>query len=231
MKLHVMKSLWGVPPPTPPETHFTKVSKYKSLGYTGFEVISFGYNDSDFMSAVGEVGGMSIIPQLHTSGGYISPQTNDYVYIGSLEVEDHVESLNKELAHLVDVQKEHPKTPIVAVNVHGGVDIWMDDPQKVKRWMENYASSVKAFKKQWETEFKAEIEVFTETHRQRVPYTPVGFKSSVLTNATEDVVFNADLSHWCVVSECCWDVSSSSSSSSFDVRGTWFKGVMDALKT
>ena len=133
--------MWGVPPPSPPSTHLSVLQSLQKLGYVGCEVISFGYNDPAFVHACTATG-MILLPQLHTGGGYADPKTGEYVYIGTLSVAGHLESLKKELGVVMKLKIRNPTLRMEVVNVHAGVDTFVHDEEKRREFIEGWVKVV-----------------------------------------------------------------------------------------
>lgn len=105
-------------------------------------MISFGYNDPAFVKACVD-SGMILIPQLHTGGGYIDKKSGEYVYIGTLSVSDHLESLRRELFDVImKIKEDNRKLRIEVINVHAGVDTFVHDESMRREFIEGWVRVV-----------------------------------------------------------------------------------------
>jgi hypothetical protein len=195
MKLTLVKSLWGAPfPPDDPSEAkafwVSLLSGYKAEGYSAVEAITLTFRDPIFITSLQEVGGLKIIPQLHSSGGDF--KDGNYEYLTSTDVDDHVKSFQSLLSEVVE--NLQPKNLLIAVNVHSGHDSWAHTPNALE-----YFSRVSAIQK--DSKF-AGIQIFHETHRQRILFNPHSYNHGFTnTNVEHDLMINADLSHWACAGE------------------------------
>mmetsp|Transcript_36066 Transcript_36066/g.81037 ORF Transcript_36066/g.81037 Transcript_36066/m.81037 type:complete len:116 (+) Transcript_36066:224-571(+) len=91
-EVKVVKTLWGV-------DENISASLFEAIlaeGYAGVEVIALAYSSRSAEEVLVEAAnsaGLSVIFQIHTSGGYIDEETGEYVYIDSYDVQQHVDDL------------------------------------------------------------------------------------------------------------------------------------------
>ena len=85
-KVKLVKTLWGVDEPI-------SSSLFESIlaeGYAGVEVIALAYSSQsaeEVLVEAANTAGLTVIFQIHTSGGYIDSANGEYVYIDSYDVQ------------------------------------------------------------------------------------------------------------------------------------------------
>ncbi|GMH99096.1 hypothetical protein TrVE_jg9184 [Triparma verrucosa] len=188
MELRLVKSLWGVTPPSTFDGWIELLTRYESEGYHGIEAITLTYlpeYDPNFLPALKSTN-LFLLPQIHTSGGYLKEDGN-YVYSSSLKVDDHLTSLKDHLDKLNTFVKagDNPTgVNIPIVNVHSGHDFWSK-------------SEATAFYKTTQTFLPLyPFKIVHETHRQRYLFSPRNYYDLSIP-----ININADLSHWACVCE------------------------------
>ena len=95
---------------------------------------------------------MIMLPQLHTSGGYISG--DEYVYIGSLDVSVHLDSLKTQLWEIMDIKDKYTALKVEVINVHGGVDRFAHEESECGEFYGGWREVVEEFKGEWEGKFR-----------------------------------------------------------------------------
>mmetsp|Transcript_12411 Transcript_12411/g.20568 ORF Transcript_12411/g.20568 Transcript_12411/m.20568 type:complete len:331 (+) Transcript_12411:87-1079(+) len=191
MKLVLAKTLWGVEGLEDDNQWDSIFARIQQDGYTMIECVaafSFGRTSparaQKFHDAAAKYN-LQIICQIHTSGGFFSKDTNEYVYCQSFELEDHLVSVATELDVALHA---HP----VLINCHGGVDAWDHETQV------QFLLGAMAIAK------KRNVNIQFETHRQRLFGNPFQTRS-LLTDErlqnNKELKLTADLSHWVVACE------------------------------
>ena len=85
-KVKLVKTLWGVDEPIS-SSLFEEILEE---GYAGVEVIALAYATHSAEGVLVEAAnsaGLTVVFQIHTSGGYIDTETGEYAYIDSYDVQ------------------------------------------------------------------------------------------------------------------------------------------------
>lgn len=188
MKLVLAKTLWGVEGLEDDKNWDSIFQRIHKDGYTVIECVSaFSFQGSPERAKLfrdtAAKNNLQIICQIHTSGGFFDK--DGYVYCQSFKLEDHLESVAKEIDTAMLVE------PIL-INCHGGVDAWDHETQ-----VQFLLASIEIAEKRG-------VDLSFETHRQRIFCNP--FQARSLLNddrisKNEKLKLTADLSHWVVACE------------------------------
>jgi len=190
MPLSLAKTLWGVEGADDPSRWPALFARIKSEGFSAVEAIAPTWRQQGFCAAL-EAAGLSLICQIHTTGGDVSP-TGEYLYCTSNKLHDHLGSFVRLTAECAGL----PLKPVL-INSHSGHDSWGSGDKAV------------AFLKQaLKIEAAIGVPVVHETHRQRLLYSPYSAAEILALPEFEKLKVNADLSHWCCVCEHVFDAAS-----------------------
>ena len=157
--LKLAKTLWGVEGATDPECWDSLFARIKAEGFEAVEAITLAWRaDKAKFCAALEKHGLSLICQIHTTGGDIDKETGEYQYCTSNKLHEHLASFTRLVSECAGL----PLKPVL-INSHSGHDSWGSGEKAV------------AFLKKALTIEKAlGVPVVHETHRQRLlasPYT------------------------------------------------------------
>lgn len=195
MSLRLVKTLWGVEEPISPAL-FRSIA---SEGYSGVEVIALAWNTDEaqriLVQSANEAS-LAVVCQIHTSGGYLSDATGEYVYVGSARCDDHITDLEQQVAACCNLLGQVQNDGFI--NVHAGVDAWtMEESIQFLTFASHLAA-------------KSPFKVVIETHRQRLfgsPFATRDILSRPEIAQLKGLRLNADLSHWFVACERVFDPS------------------------
>lgn len=175
-KIHNIKTLWGV------NLDFNNLSNLKNQmnkikkSFDGVEIAT-GFFDKkyqeDFMKILSELD-LSVVTQIHT---------NSYP-IRSKELQVHLDDLKSKIENSLSWN------PIL-INSHSGTDYWPLE-KNIEFFLESNKISENLLA-------NTNIELFHETHRQRILFSP--FRSFELLQKVPNIKVTLDLSHWIVTSE------------------------------
>ena len=188
--LKLAKTLWGVDGADDPAEWPTLFEKIKSQGFEAVEAIRPVYTKPGFCAAL-ETAGLSLICQIHTTGGDIDAKTGNYVYLTSNKLHDHLASFVK----LVSEAAGLPLKPVL-INSHSGHDSWGSGDK-----------ALAFFKQALKVEKALGVKIVHETHRQRLLYSPYTAAEVLALPELKELKINADLSHWCVLCEHVFDAT------------------------
>lgn len=214
-QLRLIKTLWGIDDPVSPEL-FTSIKKE---GYHGVEVIRLNWilNETNksrdvLVNALNEAG-LACVTQIHTAGGYIDNDSEEYVYCGAYDVAVHQEDFKKQLREckeLLDLVNQGG-----FVNVHAGLDAWSND--EVVRFLEFCFAEIE--------HTAPGITVVFETHRQRIFGSPFQTRDLLALPSLSESKYlklNADLSHWYCACERIFNPKD-------EDRDKWWPGVLKSI--
>ena len=170
-----------------------------SEGYSGVEVIALAWNTDEaqriLVQSANEAS-LAVVCQIHTSGGYLSDATGEYVYVGSARCDDHITDLEQQVAACCNLLGQVQNDGFI--NVHAGVDAWtMEESIQFLTFASHLAA-------------KSPFKVVIETHRQRLfgsPFATRDILSRPEIAQLKGLRLNADLSHWFVACERVFDPS------------------------
>jgi hypothetical protein len=168
---------------------------------------------------------LAVVCQIHTAGGYFNNnEGNDYVYCGSYSVQDHKQSLHDtliECASIIDEVDQRCSSKNGGgeggsfVNIHSGVDAWtMEETMDFLTFASNLVS-----------QYESKFQITFETHRQRLfhsPYSTRDIFAALQANGITNILLNADLSHWYVVSERVYDTTEARDK-------TWWPNLLETI--
>ena len=190
-QLKLAKTLWGVDGADDPSRWPELFAKIKSEGFEAVEAIAPAWRAKGFCAAL-QTAELSLICQVHTTGGDIDPVTGEYVYCTSNKLHDHLGSFVRLTAECAGL----PLKPIM-INSHSGHDSWGSGDKAL------------AFLKQaLKVEAALGVPIVHETHRQRLFYSPYTTAELLAMPELANLKINADLSHWCCVCEHVFDAKS-----------------------
>ena len=93
MKLKLVKTLWGVDGVEDPEKWDAIFAKIKAEGFEAIEAITLAWRtDKEKFCSLLEKHGLSLICQIHTTGGDIDKATGEYQYCTSNKLHEHLAS-------------------------------------------------------------------------------------------------------------------------------------------
>jgi len=188
--LKLCKTLWGVDGADDPARWSALFQRIKTEGFDAVEAIRPVYMMQGFCAAL-QTAGLSLICQIHTTGGDIDETTGEYIYLTSNKLHDH-------LASFVKLTSECAGLPLkpVLINSHSGHDSWGSGDK-----------AVAFFKQALKMEAALGVPIVHETHRQRLLYSPYTAAELLALPELKALKINADLSHWCVVCEHVFDAT------------------------
>jgi len=181
MNLLLIRTLWGILDNTQTQDpiHWERIfEKLKSEGYSGVET-SVG----PFFPFAGKEDILKSLLKKYDMSLVSQVHTCGYP-VSSRKVEDHVASFRKYV-------REAKQLGAIFVNSHSGSDSWTME------------ENIKFFESCLQIEKEEGIKVVHETHRRRVLYNP--WTTREVLKRLPYLKVNADLSHWVVVSERCFD--------------------------
>jgi sugar phosphate isomerase/epimerase len=185
-KLKLIKTLWGI-------DELVSPSLFRSIrqeGYHGVEVIRLAWMNSDELVSSLNQAGLSLVCQIHTSGGFL--RDGEYVYCDSYDVSQHKNDFRTQLQECVDLLSKVTQGGFV--NVHAGVDAW--SMEEAMDFLEFALQEVA----------KVGVTVTFETHRQRLFGSPFQTREILLhPEKLPNLKLNADLSHWYCACERVFD--------------------------
>lgn len=194
IKVKFIKTLWGVSPEKGncPTGYATLFKRIKDEGFDGVETPISAILDKKLFAEALKSTGLSYVAMINTC--VFSPDKP------SSKPADHVASFQR----LVNEAKE--MNPIF-INSHTGRDSWSFDVA-CQFFTEILAIQVRpnSKKKRLISQENAGIDIYHETHRSRVLYNP--WVTRDICKKFPAIKLTADLSHWCVVAERVFDVSS-----------------------
>ena len=193
MKLKLVKTLWGVDGVEDPEKWDAIFAKIKAEGFEAIEAITLAWRtDKEKFCSLLEKHGLSLICQIHTTGGDIDKATGEYQYCTSNKLHEHLASFTRLVSECAGL----PLKPIL-INSHSGHDSWGSGEK-----------AVAFLKKAITIEQALGVPVVHETHRQRLLSSPYAAAELLGMPELEKLKINADLSHWCCVCEHVFDGTS-----------------------
>lgn len=193
--LRLIKTLWGIDEPISASL-FVDI---RNEGYHGVEVIRLAYlfDRNNLVNSLNEAG-LSLVCQIHTSGGYLN--NGEYIYCGSDSVEDHKQDFRRQILEAKDLLSQVDMGGFI--NVHAGVDAWTLDESV--DFLSFALDEIEELRKSEE-----DLLVTIETHRQRLFGSP--FQTRELLSKLHSIEkiqslkLNADLSHWYCACERVFD--------------------------
>ena len=204
--LKLVKTLWGVDDAADPEKWDALFARIKAEGFSAVEAITLAWRaDKAKFCSLLEKHGLSLVCQIHTSGGDVDPKTGEYLYCTSNKLHDHLASFTRLVAECAGL----PLKPIF-INSHSGHDSWGSGEK-----------AVAFFKKALTVEKALGVPVVHETHRQRLLYSPYTATELLAVPELAALKINADLSHWCCVCEHVFDAASP--------RDDWWPATLAAV--
>ena len=214
-QLRLIKTLWGIEDPVSPELF----KSIKEEGYHGVEVIRLTWlldenNKSRevLINALNEAD-LGCVTQIHTSGGYISKDSGEYIYCGAYDVEAHQEDFKKQLRECKELLGLVNRGGFV--NVHAGLDAWSND--EVVRFLEFCFEEIE--------QTAPDTTVVFETHRQRIFGSPFQTRELLALpslSKSKYLKLNADLSHWYCACERVFNPKE-------EGRDKWWPGVLESI--
>lgn len=178
-ELRLIKTLWGIDDPLSPEL----LKSIKEEGYHGIEVIRLAWLfDKELLVQSLNEAELSVVCQIHTSGGYLID--NEYIYCGAYDVAVHQEDFKTQLVeckHLIGMVDKGG-----FINVHAGVDAW--SKTEALEFLEYCLNEIE--------QTVPETTVTFETHRQRLFGSPFQTRELLSSPSLAKLKLNADLSHW-----------------------------------
>ena len=167
MKLEVYKPLWGHEGPLE-----LAVEQAVAAEFDGIEGSAPPAAEREHFQANLKASELQYIGEIFTGGNYVPD--------ASASPKDHLEDLERKLAHTL------PLDPIF-INTQTGLDAW---PLKTKI---AYCESLLHLAQ------KYEITISIELHRSRMTYSP--WVTQELVDALPELPLTIDFSHWCCVAE------------------------------
>lgn len=176
--LKIVKTLWGVDEASDPARWDALFTRIKSDGFEAVEAIAPTWRMEGFCDAL-QKHGLSLVCQVHTTGGEIDKATGEYIYCTSNKLHDHLSSFVRLTAECAGL----PLKPVL-INSHSGHDSWGSGEKAV------------AFLKQaLKVEAAIGVPIVHETHRQRLFYSPYTTAELLEKPELQALKLNADLSH------------------------------------
>ena len=175
-KIRNIKTLWGV------NLDFENLSNLRNQmatikkSFDGVEIATGFFDEKykkDFMKILLELD-LSVVTQIHTNGYPIK----------SKDLKVHLDDLKAKLEHSITWNP-------VLINSHSGTDYWPLE-KNIEFFLEANNISEQFLD-------KSKIELFHETHRQRVLFSP--FRSFEIMQKVANIKLTLDLSHWIISSE------------------------------
>ncbi|KAL1508442.1 hypothetical protein AB1Y20_004545 [Prymnesium parvum] len=204
MSLKLVKTLWGVLEAGDTAKWDALFARIKAEGFEAVEAITLTWRmDSQLFLSLLRKHGLSLVCQIHTTGGSINEETGEYEYCTSNKLNDHVVSF-------VSLATEAAALKPVLINSHSGHDSWGSGDK-----------AVDFLEKALETEAILGIPIVHETHRQRLFFSPYSAAELLANKKLEKLKINADLSHWCCVCEHLFDHT--------DPRDDFWLGTLQAV--
>jgi hypothetical protein len=229
--LKLCKTLWGVEGADDPSRWSALFARIKAEGFEAVEAIAPVWRQQGFCAAV-ESAGLSLICQIHTTGGDVDASTGEYIYCTSNKMHDHLASFVKLTAECAGL----PLKPVL-INSHSGHDSWgsgdkalaffkqalkveaavSSPPPKPRHarvssccWRWRPAAHQPTCARVLGSRSRAQlgVPIVHETHRQRLLYSPYSTAELLALPELKALKVNADLSHWCCVCEHVFDGAS-----------------------
>ena len=191
VRLALAKTLWGVNGADDPSQWDSIFERIKADGFEAVEAITLMWRkDTKAFRELLDKHGLSLICQIHTSGGDVDPKTGEYLYCTSNKLHEHLASFMKLTAEAAALKP-------VLINSHSGHDSWGSGDK-----------AVAFFKQALKVEKAMGVPIVHETHRQRLLYSPYSTAELLAKPELSELKINADLSHWCCVCEHVFDAGS-----------------------